>query len=68
MSDQKKSSFFDEMHAADGDIRDAYRDYSAWLTDQSIDRLRQKHEQADLLFRRLGITFTVYGEDEGGEG
>ena len=55
------------MHAGDGDIRSAYRDYSAWLTEQSMDRLRQKHEQADLLFRRLGITFTVYGEDEGGE-
>ncbi|MAN79221.1 MAG: hypothetical protein CMF64_02360, partial [Magnetovibrio sp.] len=55
------------MHAANGDIRAAYRDYSAWLTDQSLERLRQKHAQADLLFRRLGITFTVYGEDEGGE-
>ena len=55
------------MHAGDGDIRTAYRDYSAWLTEQSLDRLRRKHDQADLLFRRLGITFTVYGEDEGGE-
>ncbi|MEQ8807034.1 MAG: circularly permuted type 2 ATP-grasp protein, partial [Rhodospirillales bacterium] len=67
MSDRKKPDIFDEMHAANGDIRPAYRDYSAWLTEQSLDRLRQKHAQADLLFRRLGITFTVYGEDEGGE-
>ncbi len=67
LSDREKPDIFDEMHAANGDIRAAYRDYSAWLTDQSLERLRQKHAQADLLFRRLGITFTVYGEDEGGE-
>ena len=61
------SKFFDEMHAADGGIREAYRTYSAWLTNQSLDHLQRKHQQADLLFRRMGITFTVYGEEEGGE-
>ncbi|STV88179.1 Uncharacterised protein [Klebsiella michiganensis] len=28
---------------------------------------RQKKEQAELLFHRIGITFNVYGEDEGTE-
>ncbi|STT07529.1 Domain of uncharacterised function (DUF404) [Klebsiella michiganensis] len=29
--------------------------------------IRQKKEQAELLFHRIGITFNVYGEDEGTE-
>ncbi len=66
-SDIAPDAPFDEMHAADGHVREAYRDYSAWLTNQSIDRLHRKNDQADLLFERLGITFTVYGEDGGGE-
>ncbi|UMX51105.1 hypothetical protein MJ390_18805 [Klebsiella pneumoniae] len=29
--------------------------------------IRQKKAQAELLFHRIGITFNVYGEDEGTE-
>ena len=31
------------------------------------ERLLEKHQQADLIFRRLGITFSVYGSEEGVE-
>ncbi len=58
---------FDEMHAADGSVRDSYRSYAEWL--QSIPEAvtARKREEADLLFHRIGITFAVYGEDAGTE-
>jgi uncharacterized circularly permuted ATP-grasp superfamily protein len=58
---------FDEMKALDGQVRPPYRDYERWLLSVSPDLLPRKHEQADELFRRLGITFAVYGDDDGTE-
>ncbi|MFQ5765521.1 MAG: circularly permuted type 2 ATP-grasp protein [Rhodospirillales bacterium] len=58
---------FDEMNRADGEVCATYADYWNWLKDVPVDVLRRKHDQADLLFRRLGITFAVYGRDEGTE-
>ena len=45
--------------------RDHYVPYGNWLADTPSASLTQRRAQADLLFRRIGITFTVYG-DEGG--
>ena len=45
--------------------RDHYRPYNEWLEVTPEQALTQRRAQADLLFRRIGITFTVYG-DEGG--
>jgi uncharacterized circularly permuted ATP-grasp superfamily protein len=45
--------------------RDHYRNYFQWLNSSPEQTLTQRRAQADLLFRRIGITFTVYG-DEGG--
>jgi len=59
--------FFDEMHVDGGDMRPAYQQYGHWLHSTPNDTLSRKHDQADLMFRRLGITFTVYGQDEGTE-
>jgi uncharacterized circularly permuted ATP-grasp superfamily protein len=58
---------FDEMHAADGRHRPHYGRYSDWLFSQPEDRLARKRAEADSLFHRVGITFAVYGEDEGTE-
>jgi len=58
---------FDEMRAPDGSLRNAYRAYGAWLDTVSAERLREKYDQADLMFRRLGITFAVYGDEAGTE-
>lgn len=58
---------FDEMNRADGKVCASYADYWNWLKDVPADVLRRKHDQADLLFRRLGITFAVYGREEGTE-
>lgn len=60
-------TYFDEMHLGDGRIRQAYQDYCTWLHGVPLETLLKKHEQADVMFRRLGITFTVYGQDEGVE-
>ena len=52
---------FDEMR--DGVLaRATYAEIEAWLARTPLDRLRQKSAEAELLFRRLGITFAVYGE------
>ncbi len=58
---------FDEMHAADGAVRDNYRSYAEWLQSMPGDVTARKREEADLLFHRIGITFAVYGEDAGTE-
>ena len=55
------------MTLDDGGVRNAYAAYAKWLDQTSAERLTRKHEQADIMFRRLGITFTVYGRDEGTE-
>jgi uncharacterized circularly permuted ATP-grasp superfamily protein len=60
---------FDEMHCADGSVREHYGEFGRWLSEQSADTMRNKRAEADLVFRRVGITFAVYGEkDEEGDG
>jgi len=58
---------FDEMLEPDGTVRMAYAQYGEWLHGTSKEILMRKDEQADLMFRRLGITFTVYGDAESTE-
>ena len=43
------------------------RVYSDWLIREPEDALRQKRAEADSLFHRVGITFAVYGEQDGNE-
>jgi uncharacterized circularly permuted ATP-grasp superfamily protein len=58
---------FNEMYAADGGVRTHYREFDSWLSRQSDDLMRLKRAEADLVFRRVGITFAVYGESAGTE-
>ena len=58
---------FDEMHAPDGSIRDAYVGYENWLAEQDSAWMRRKGSEAESFFRRTGITFNVYGEDDAEE-
>lgn len=44
-----------------------YRQLQSWLRDQNMETLRARHEEAELIFRRVGITFAVYGDDDGTE-
>src|SRR5688572_28057179 len=58
---------FDEMHGMDGLTRPAYRELAKWLGQVPPDILQQRRREAELLFRRIGITFAVYGEAESTE-
>lgn len=55
------------MYGSGADIRPAYAGLSQWLEGVSIEELAKRHGAAELAFRRLGITFAVYGSDEGDE-
>src|SRR6188508_323916 len=58
---------FDEMNGMDGLTRPAYQELSAWLGQVPPDVLQQRRREAELLFRRIGITFAVYGEADSTE-
>ena len=58
---------FDEMFAAPGVARPHYAPLMAQLAELSVDELDRRHRAADLLMRNQGITFTVYGRDQGVE-
>lgn len=53
---------FDEMHLPGGGWRSAYDGLAKWMAGMPIADLARKREEANILFRRLGITFAVYGE------
>ncbi len=52
---------FDEMNADEG-VRPAYAGIEAWLRTHGLGALATKRAEAEALFRRVGITFAVYGE------
>jgi len=58
---------YDEMRDGEGRVRRHYQGFDAWLAGVPTDRLEQKRAEADMLFRRVGITFAVYGEEAGSE-
>jgi len=61
------TGIFDEMRDGQGFARSAYREYLAWLSSMPEGQMQSRRAEADLLFRRMGITFSVYGEAEGTE-
>ncbi len=62
------AGFFNEMYAdASGQVRPHYREFESWLASQPPDSVERKRVEADLVFRRVGITFAVYGSDAGTE-
>ena len=54
---------FDEHGAP----RQHYGTFHTWLGNQSQALMSLKRAEADLIFRRVGITFAVYGDDLGAE-
>ncbi len=56
-------AYFDEMTSADGD-RAVYAKVAHWLRESPTELLASRRLQAELLFRRMGITFAVYGDNE----
>lgn len=53
---------FDETFDAAGSVRDPYRDVAAWIDAATIPGLNRRMDEAEAIFRRIGITFAVYGE------
>src|SRR5512133_3315306 len=50
-------------------VREHYREYAQWLGRQPQEAMRARREEAEMIFRRVGITFAVYGaKDEDGAG
>lgn len=60
---------FDEMNgdARTGSVRAAYAQLRTWLDATSAEHLTARRAQAEHFFRRIGITFAVYGKAEAGE-
>lgn len=56
-----KSTTFDEMGWPDH-IRAPYALVDAWLKSTPEEQLTLKRREAEILFRRIGITFAVYGD------
>ena len=60
---------FDEMRLGGSEVRPHYRSYERWLQSQPQDLMRDRRDEAEMIFRRVGITFAVYGaKDEDGAG
>lgn len=62
-----RRAYFDEMTTAEGDVRSVYQSFSDWLSTIDPALLSLKSQEAELLFRKVGITFNVYGENAGTE-
>lgn len=58
---------YDEMFDADSTPRPHYQSLFQRLLELPPSELRQRQQAADLSFLNQGITFTVYGNDEGTE-
>lgn len=58
---------FDEMHSGSDGVRAPYARLKQWLDVQQSAHLVQKSAHAESVFRKTGITFAVYGEEEAAE-
>ncbi len=52
---------FDEMTVGQGAVRPGYEILQRWLAETPRETLALRRAEAELLFRRIGITFAVYG-------
>ncbi|WP_439111938.1 circularly permuted type 2 ATP-grasp protein [Lentibacter sp.] len=57
---------FSEMYAS-GAPRSPYSTYDEWFATQNNARLATKSQEAEAFFRRTGITFNVYGQQDAQE-
>lgn len=57
---------FSEMQTPSG-VRTPYSQYDGWFSAQDKTRLSKKAAEAEAFFRRTGITFNVYGENDAEE-
>jgi len=58
---------FDEMRGSGDAVRPAYAELEQWLGSVKPEVLDFRRREAELFFRRIGITFAVYGDPEAQE-
>jgi uncharacterized circularly permuted ATP-grasp superfamily protein len=58
---------FDEMLSSVNGVRAPYQTLNKWLETQDPAKLAQKATDAEGVFRKTGITFAVYGDEEAAE-
>ena len=58
---------FDEMGRAGEPVRALYGKVARWLDESPTDLLASRRAQAEYMFRRIGITFGVYGDKDAAE-
>ena len=58
---------FDEMLLGADLPRQPYESYFQWFRNEDVKALRRKSAEAESFFRRIGITFNVYGQEEADE-
>jgi uncharacterized circularly permuted ATP-grasp superfamily protein len=61
------SACFNEMQSADGAVRPGSEGLASWLASVPPEVLDYRRREAEFIFRRMGITFAVYGEAEAQE-
>ena len=65
--DGYQPSGWDEVVAENGSIRPHYQEISRRLSELNPADVERRHRLADLTMRQQGITFTVYGREQGVE-
>lgn len=60
----KKPTCFDELQISDGQYRPVAQTVGDWLENTSMDAINHLNEQAENIFYRKGVTFTVYSDAE----
>ena len=59
--------FFNEMFTEEAAARAPYEAYAQWFEGENPRDLRAKSDEAEAFFRRIGITFNVYGQKDADE-
>ncbi|MBW4935335.1 circularly permuted type 2 ATP-grasp protein [Marinobacter sp. F4206] len=62
-----EQGLFDELFDQNNKVRPHCRMLEQWLINSDETLITEKRREADVLFQRLGITFNVYGEDQGAD-
>jgi uncharacterized circularly permuted ATP-grasp superfamily protein len=66
-SNYELSAAFDEMFDASGEVRPQYHALLEELAPVTLEELRRRQTEADRAFLTQGITYTVYGDEQGTE-
>ena len=67
LRDYQLDGAYDEMREPSGEVREHYGALAEMLTRMPMEELQRRKQAADLSFLTQGITFTVYGREEGTE-